>query len=84
MTARARGVPSALVIVTSVPTGSTEKSTTTSNRSPAAMSIDRCSTGAASSPPSEPIWCIGRSGPPGTDSASRNRRALAEFSRRSR
>ena len=27
------------------------------------------STGAASSPPSEPIWCSGRSGPPGTVSA---------------
>jgi hypothetical protein len=73
-----------LITVTSVPTGSTEKSTTTSNRSPGAMSSTGWDTGAASRPPSAPICTHGRSGPPGTLSTSRNRRALATLSSRSR
>ena len=71
-------------MVTSVPTGSTEKSTTTSNRSPGAMSSTGWITGPASSPPSEPICTNGRSGAPGTVSTSRNRRAFAALSKRSR
>ncbi len=84
MTSAVGPVPRPLIIVTSVPTGSTEKSTTTSNRSPDATSIAWCSTGAASNPLSEPICTSGRSGAPGTVSASRKRRALAALSSRRR
>ncbi len=84
ITSAAEPSPSELTIVTSVPTGTCAKSTTTSNRSPGAASTLGRTTGAASRPLSEPICVNGRSGAPGTRSARPKRRALDALRIRSR
>ena len=57
MTVAVDPLPNPLASVTSVPGAYRPKSTITSNRSAGAISITSCGSGAASSPPSDPI-CV--------------------------